>query len=53
MTVSLASASLGETLHGIVYPPVNMEEGKKYPTVVYVYGGPSVQASAIYYYYIT
>ena len=33
----------GETLHGVVYPPAGLERGKKYPTVLYVYGGPHIQ----------
>ena len=33
----------GEPLYGVVYPPAGLEEGKKYPTVVYVYGGPQIQ----------
>ena len=33
----------GETLHGVVYLPSIVEEGVKYPTVLYVYGGPEFQ----------
>lgn len=35
----------GERLHGVVYPPSGLEQGKQYPTVLYVYGGPQIQAS--------
>lgn len=28
------------TVHGWVQPPAGMEEGKKYPTILYVHGGP-------------
>eukprot|EP00761_Pharyngomonas_kirbyi_P008033 gb/GECH01008044.1/.p1 GENE.gb/GECH01008044.1/~~gb/GECH01008044.1/.p1 ORF type:complete len:832 (+),score=215.86 gb/GECH01008044.1/:1-2496(+) len=31
------------TMHGFVYLPHNYEEGKKYPTMVFIYGGPHVQ----------
>ena len=40
---SLLCGHTGEELHGVVYPPVGLEEGKKYPTVLYTYGGPVVQ----------
>ncbi len=33
----------GYTLHGMVYRPVALEPGRKYPTVLFVYGGPQVQ----------
>ncbi len=33
----------GYTLHGMFYRPHNYEPGTKYPTVVFVYGGPQVQ----------
>ena len=39
----LLCGHIGEELHGVVYPPVGLEEGKKYPTVLYTYGGPVVQ----------
>lgn len=31
------------TMYGLVYKPHNYEAGKKYPTVLFVYGGPHVQ----------
>ncbi|XP_041356250.1 dipeptidyl peptidase 9-like [Gigantopelta aegis] len=31
------------TLHGMFYRPHNYEAGAKYPTVLFVYGGPQVQ----------
>jgi hypothetical protein len=37
------TVSTGEELHGIMYHPKDPEEGKKYPTIVYVYGGPRFQ----------
>jgi dipeptidyl aminopeptidase/acylaminoacyl peptidase len=30
-------------LYGMVYMPFNYEHGLKYPTVLYVYGGPKAQ----------
>lgn len=30
-------------LYGMIYLPFNYEPGVKYPTVLYVYGGPRVQ----------
>ncbi|XP_005990176.1 dipeptidyl peptidase 8 [Latimeria chalumnae] len=33
----------GFTLYGMMYKPHNLQPGKKYPTVVFVYGGPQVQ----------
>nr|CAB3239881.1 dipeptidyl peptidase 8-like [Phallusia mammillata] len=35
--------SNGDTLHGLYHKPRNMEPDKKYPTVLYIYGGPHVQ----------
>jgi len=35
-------SSQGDTLHGLYITPSNMEPGRKYPTVLYVYGGPHV-----------
>ena len=35
-------SSQGDMLHGFYITPNNMEAGKKYPTVLYVYGGPHV-----------
>ena len=37
------SAVTGEEIHGIMYHPKDPVEGKKYPTIVYVYGGPRFQ----------
>ncbi len=34
----------GELLHGLIFPPLCVEEGRKYPTVLYLYGGPQIQA---------
>jgi hypothetical protein len=39
------TASSGETLHGIIHRPSTLEDGKKYPTILYVYGGPEFQVS--------
>ncbi|XP_064645496.1 dipeptidyl peptidase 9-like [Lineus longissimus] len=33
----------GNMLHGMMYRPHNFEEGKKYPVIQFVYGGPQVQ----------
>lgn len=33
----------GYTMHGMYYRPHNQESGRKYPTVLFVYGGPHVQ----------
>lgn len=33
----------GCKLYGMIYMPFNYEHGVKYPTVLYVYGGPKVQ----------
>ena len=30
-------------MHGLVYPPVKLVPGRKYPTVLFVYGGPQIQ----------
>ena len=38
-----ATCAPGELLYGAVYPPTALEQGHKYPTVVYVYGGPQIQ----------
>ncbi|XP_041081596.1 dipeptidyl peptidase 8-like [Polyodon spathula] len=32
----------GHTLYGMLYRPHNLQQGKKYPTVVFVYGAPQV-----------
>ncbi|XP_070537358.1 dipeptidyl peptidase 9-like isoform X2 [Ptychodera flava] len=37
------SDSSGCTMYGLLYKPHQIEQGKKYPTVVFVYGGPQVQ----------
>ncbi|XP_077993060.1 dipeptidyl peptidase 9-like [Glandiceps talaboti] len=37
------SESSGYTVYGLLYKPHLIEPGKKYPTVVFVYGGPQVQ----------
>ena len=36
-------ASDGTILNGRLFKPRNMEEGKQYPVVIYVYGGPHAQ----------
>ncbi len=36
-------ASYEYTLHGMMYLPPNYDATKRYPTVIYTYGGPSVQ----------
>ncbi|KAL4660669.1 dipeptidyl peptidase 8 isoform X1 [Arapaima gigas] len=33
----------GHTLYGMLYRPHNLQSGKQYPVVVFVYGGPQVQ----------
>ncbi|XP_013399764.1 dipeptidyl peptidase 9 isoform X1 [Lingula anatina] len=33
----------GFTMYGMLYKPHNLEPGKKYPTMLFVYGGPQVQ----------
>ncbi|XP_034233553.1 dipeptidyl peptidase 9 isoform X2 [Thrips palmi] len=35
--------SEGVTLHAMVFKPHNLQPGRKYPTVLHVYGGPEVQ----------
>ncbi|XP_071941641.1 dipeptidyl peptidase 9-like [Antedon mediterranea] len=35
--------SSGDEVFGLVYKPHNLEAGCKYPTVLFVYGGPQVQ----------
>eukprot|EP01116_Phalansterium_solitarium_P021868 TRINITY_DN6999_c0_g3_i2.p1 TRINITY_DN6999_c0_g3~~TRINITY_DN6999_c0_g3_i2.p1 ORF type:complete len:788 (-),score=139.69 TRINITY_DN6999_c0_g3_i2:465-2828(-) len=34
---------LGLTIHGAVYKPADFDPNKRYPTILYVYGGPHVQ----------
>uniref|UniRef100_A0A8B9G9Y2 dipeptidyl-peptidase IV n=1 Tax=Amazona collaria TaxID=241587 RepID=A0A8B9G9Y2_9PSIT len=36
-------SSTGFTLYGMMYKPHNLQPGKKYPTVLFIYGGPQVQ----------
>uniref|UniRef100_A0A669PBC1 dipeptidyl-peptidase IV n=1 Tax=Phasianus colchicus TaxID=9054 RepID=A0A669PBC1_PHACC len=36
-------SSTGFTLYGMMYKPHNLQPGKKYPTVIFIYGGPQVQ----------
>ncbi|RUS69633.1 hypothetical protein EGW08_022607 [Elysia chlorotica] len=33
----------GHTAYGLYFPPHGLEQGKRYPTVLFVYGGPCVQ----------
>ncbi|XP_037068857.1 dipeptidyl peptidase 9-like [Pollicipes pollicipes] len=40
------SAGGGESLYCMVYPPAGYVPGRRYPTVVNVYGGPQVQVVA-------
>nr|XP_009943729.1 PREDICTED: dipeptidyl peptidase 8 isoform X4 [Opisthocomus hoazin] len=35
-------SSTGFTLYGMMYKPHNLQPGKKYPTVLFIYGGPQV-----------
>ncbi|XP_078490764.1 dipeptidyl peptidase 9-like isoform X2 [Ciona intestinalis] len=35
--------SSGDQIHGLYHEPNNLDVSKKYPTVLYVYGGPHVQ----------
>ena len=37
------NAATGEEVHGIIYPAKGATPGTKYPTIVYVYGGPRFQ----------
>lgn len=37
------NADDGTTLNARMFKPANMEQGKKYPVVIYVYGGPHAQ----------
>ncbi|XP_037766186.1 dipeptidyl peptidase 8 isoform X3 [Chelonia mydas] len=36
-------SSSGFTLYGMMYKPHHLQPGKKYPTVLFIYGGPQVQ----------
>nr|XP_060611592.1 dipeptidyl peptidase 8 [Anolis sagrei ordinatus] len=36
-------SSSGFELYGMMYKPHNLQPGKKYPTVLFIYGGPQVQ----------
>ncbi|XP_038273755.2 dipeptidyl peptidase 8 [Dermochelys coriacea] len=36
-------SSSGFTLYGMMYKPHHLQLGKKYPTVLFIYGGPQVQ----------
>lgn len=36
----------GTPLNGVLLPPMEREPGRKYPVVVYAYGGPSAQVAA-------
>lgn len=37
------NASDGTALNGRLFKPANMEQGKRYPVILYVYGGPHAQ----------
>ncbi|XP_063651228.1 dipeptidyl peptidase 8 isoform X18 [Pan troglodytes] len=36
-------STTGFTLYGMLYKPHDLQPGKKYPTVLFIYGGPQVQ----------
>uniref|UniRef100_A0A6I8NF23 dipeptidyl-peptidase IV n=1 Tax=Ornithorhynchus anatinus TaxID=9258 RepID=A0A6I8NF23_ORNAN len=36
-------STTGFTLYGMMYRPHDLQPGKKYPTVLFIYGGPQVQ----------
>lgn len=38
-----SKSSTGEVLHGVWYQPPNYDPAQRYPTILYVYGGPHVQ----------
>ena len=40
-------STTGFTLYGMLYKPHDLQPGKKYPTVLFIYGGP--QVGAFYY----
>lgn len=42
-TIEALEAEDGTTLYGRLIKPVDFDENKKYPVLVYVYGGPHVQ----------
>ena len=37
----------GDTIYGMLYRPADYDPDKRYPTICYVYGGPSVQVQKI------
>ncbi|XP_054752150.2 dipeptidyl peptidase 9-like [Lytechinus pictus] len=37
------NSSTGDDMYGLLFKPHNIEPGKQYPTVQFVYGGPQVQ----------
>lgn len=41
--ISYLKSNSGDTLHTRLFKPVNFDPAKKYPVVVYVYGGPHAQ----------
>lgn len=41
---------LGTEIHGMLFKPKNCVPGVKYPTMLYVYGGPGVQVIIIFTY---
>ena len=45
MDVKYYFQSIGEVLHGEVYTPSMVQSGEKFPTILYVYGGPHIQVS--------
>lgn len=41
-------SSTGFTLYGMMYKPHNLQPGKKYPTVIFIYGGPQVSGGSFW-----
>ena len=37
----------GKQTYGMLFKPLNCVSGQKYPTLLYVYGGPGVQVSLL------
>ena len=40
---SFESPTANCTFHGLLYRPPDFDESKKYPVILYVYGGPHIQ----------
>lgn len=45
-------STTGFTLYGMLYKPHDLQPGKKYPTVLFIYGGPQVSIFYFLYVYI-